>query len=72
LYDEDGRRLISIDNWEDMPNYGEVIAAGLAPSDSRECAIAASFSPGNYTAVLRGINNTSGIGLVEVYNLRPH
>jgi hypothetical protein len=71
LYDGNGRKLISVDNWQDMPNYGEVIAAGLAPSDSRECAIAASFSPGNYTAVLRGINNTSGIGLVEVYNLRP-
>lgn len=71
LYDGNGHKLISIDNWQDMPNYGEVIAAGLAPSDSRECALAASFSPGNYTAVLSGINNTSGIGLVEVYNLRP-
>lgn len=71
LYDGNGRKLISVDNWQDMPNYGEVIAAGLAPLDSRECAIAASFSPGNYTAVLSGINNTSGIGLVEVYNLRP-
>jgi hypothetical protein len=71
LYDGNGRKLISVDNWRDMANYGAVIAAGLAPSDSRECAIAASFSPGNYTAVLSGINNTSGIGLVEVYNLRP-
>jgi hypothetical protein len=72
LYDENGSKLISIDNWQDVPNYGQVIAAGLAPSDSRECAIAGSFSPGNYTAVLGGLNNTSGVGLVEVYNLRPH
>jgi hypothetical protein len=71
LYDEDGRRLTTVDNWQDASNYGQVIAAGLAPSDLRESAISGSFDPGNYTAVLRGLNNTTGVGLVEVYNQAP-
>jgi hypothetical protein len=71
LYNGNGAKLVSIDNWREVSNYGEVIAANLAPTDSRECAIAASFDPGNYTAVLSGLNGTSGVGLVEVYNLAP-
>jgi hypothetical protein len=71
LYDEDGHRLITIDNWQDVSNYGQVIAAGLAPSDSRECALSAGLDPGSYTAVVRGLNNTTGVGLVEVYNILP-
>lgn len=71
LYDEDGQRLITIDNWQDVSNYGQVVAAGLAPSDLRESALSAVISPGSYTAVVRGLNGTTGVGLVEVYNLLP-
>jgi hypothetical protein len=71
LYDAGGHRLITIDNWQDVSNYGQVVAAGLAPSDSRECALSTFLDPGAYTAVLRGLNNTTGVGLVEVYNLLP-
>jgi len=71
LYDAAGHRLITIDNWQDVSNYGQVVAAGLAPSDSRESALSAALDPGAYTAVLRGLNNTTGVGLVEVYNLLP-
>lgn len=71
LYDEDGRRLTTVDNWQDASNYGQVVAAGLAPSDLRESAISGSFDPGNYTVVLKGLNNTTGVGLVEVYNQAP-
>ena len=42
--------------------------AGLAPSDDRESAIAADLTPGAYTAIVRGKDNTSGVGLMEVYN----
>ena len=45
-------------------------AAGLAPSDTRESAIFTSVTPGNYTAIVRGAGNTTGVGLVEVYNLQ--
>jgi hypothetical protein len=71
LYDEGGHKLITVDNWQDVSNYGQVVAAGLAPSDSRECALPAGLDPGSYTAVVRGLNNTTGVGLVEVYNIFP-
>jgi hypothetical protein len=41
----------------------------LAPSDDREAAIFASLPAGSYTAVVRGVNSTTGIGLVEAYNI---
>jgi hypothetical protein len=43
--------------------------SGHAPSDIRESAIIAELPPGNYTAIVRGVNNTTGVGLVEVYDL---
>ena len=33
-----------------------------------ESAIIANLQPGNYTAILRGVNNTTGVALVEVYD----
>ena len=44
-------------------------ASGYAPSDGRESAIIAELQPGNYTAIVRGVNDTTGVGLVEVYDL---
>lgn len=49
-----------------------VIAAGSASAyvlEDRESAIVATLEPGNYTAIIRGQNNTAGVALVEVYNL---
>jgi len=43
--------------------------SGHAPADPSESAIIAELPPGNYTAIVQGINNTTGIGLVEVYDL---
>ena len=56
------------DDWKDMQE-NEIIATGIPPSDTRESAIIATIIPGNYTAVLRGKDNTTGIGVVEVYDL---
>src|SRR5204863_5127531 len=56
------------DNWGDTQST-EVQNAGLAPSDQRESAIVRSLSPGAYTAVVRGKNNGTGIGLAEVYDV---
>jgi hypothetical protein len=56
------------DNWKDT-QQSEVQATGLAPSDDRESAIVRTLAPGNYTAVVRGKNNTTGIGLAEVYDV---
>jgi len=43
--------------------------SGHAPTDPRESAIIADLPPGNYTAIVRGVNNTTGVALVEVYDL---
>jgi hypothetical protein len=69
LRNGDGALLISNDDWEDNPaQAAEIIAAGLAPANNLESAIAATLPPGAYTALLAGLNNGTGLGLVEVYN----
>jgi uncharacterized delta-60 repeat protein len=61
---------ITNDNWRDDPaQAAAILAAGLAPSHNLESAIDATLDPGPYTAVIRGKNNTSGVGLIEVYDL---
>ena len=50
---------------------GEIQASGYAPGDPRESAIIADLPAGNYTAIVRGVNNTTGVALVEVYDLSP-
>jgi hypothetical protein len=58
------------DNWRDDPaQEALIIASGIQPTNDLESAIAATLVPGNYTAIIRGKNDTSGIGLVEVYDL---
>jgi hypothetical protein len=69
LRDGNGALLIANNNWQDDPAQAAIItAAGLAPSNSLESAIAATLPPGAYTALLAGLNNGTGIGLVEVYD----
>jgi uncharacterized repeat protein (TIGR01451 family) len=63
---------ITNDNWKDDPAQQIAITAtGLAPANDLESAIDATLNPGVYTAVVRGKNNTAGVGLVEVYDLSP-
>lgn len=69
LHDRNGALMTSNDNWKDAPNAADIQSSGLAPSDDRESAILTTVSPGNYTAIVRGVNRTTGIGLVEAYNL---
>jgi hypothetical protein len=69
LRDDNGALLISNDNWKDSPQRAEIEASGLAPKDDRESAILRSVRPGAYTAVLRGKDSTTGIALVEAYDL---
>jgi hypothetical protein len=68
LHNGSGTLIAFDDNWKDS-QQAEIQATGLAPSDPRESAIVATLTPGNYTAIVRGKNNTTGVGLVEVYNL---
>ncbi len=57
-------------DWRDnLTHAAELIAASLAPTNDLEAAIVAMLPPGLYTAVLTGMNNGVGVGLVEVYDL---
>jgi CSLREA domain-containing protein len=70
LHDGNGHILVTNDNWEQASNASE-IQATLPPSDKRESAIITTLAPSNagYTAVVRGVNNSTGVALVEVYAL---
>ena len=69
LRNSQGALVASDDNWMDDPNQAAIIQeAGLAPSNNLESAVAATLVPGEYTALLSGVNNGTGVGLVEVYD----
>ncbi len=68
LYDADGMLIVSNDNWKDTQE-AEIMGTGLAPSNDLESAISIDLSPGAYTAILSGVGGTTGVGLVEAYNL---
>jgi hypothetical protein len=77
LHDNTGALIDSNDNWGTTIIGGiitsnqvhEIQASGYAPRDGRESAIIADLPPGDYTAIVRGVNDTTGVGLVEVYDL---
>ena len=71
LRDGSGALIALNDNWIDSPQYAEIVASTVPPPNTMESAIIATCGPGNYTAIVRGVNNTSGVGLVEVYDLDP-
>ena len=56
------------DDWKDC-QQAEIEATGLQPTNDREGAILARLRPGNYTAIVAGKDNSTGIGLMEVYNI---
>jgi hypothetical protein len=61
---------ITNNNWRDT-QQGVIEATGLPPTNDFESAIVANLAPGAYTAIVRGNGNTSGVALVEVYDLNP-
>lgn len=61
---------VTNDNWGEDPVQRALIqATGIAPTNDLESVIEANLSPGAYTAIVRGNGNTSGVALVEVYDL---
>jgi hypothetical protein len=68
LHNGNGGLIAENNDWKDT--QPELIqAAGLAPTNDHESAIMAWLSPGSYTAILRGNNATTGVGLVEIYRI---
>jgi hypothetical protein len=69
LRDSNGALLILNNDWQDDPiQAAELMAAGLAPKSDLESGMATTLPPGLYTALLAGLNNGTGVGLVEVYD----
>jgi hypothetical protein len=68
LVDSNGNR-ISNDNWR-ATQATDIIATTIPPANDKEAAIVATLVPGAYTAIVRGANNTTGIALIEAYNLQ--
>ena len=59
------------DNWKDAAERAEIEGSTIAPGNDSESAIVRKLAPGAYTAVMRGKGDTTGVGLVEVYDLDP-
>ncbi len=68
LVDGNGTPVRANDNWQ-HDQAKQIVATGLAPRDRRESALIARLPAGPYTCIVRGKNNTTGIALVEVYNV---
>ena len=69
LYDADGAVIMSNDNWRDSQET-LLQSSGLTPTNDAESAIITSLAPGAYTAIVRGQNDTTGVALVEIFNLQ--
>jgi hypothetical protein len=69
LVSSNGTVIRSNDNWR-SDQEAEIAAAQLAPNHDEEAALIQSLAPGAYTAIVRGSGRTTGVGLVEVYNIQ--
>ncbi len=69
LHDGNGALIVTNDDWKDIQRE-EIEATTLAPSNDKEAAILTALGPGNYTAIVKGVNDTTGIAVVEAYALR--
>ncbi|HKP93688.1 MAG TPA: matrixin family metalloprotease, partial [Chthoniobacterales bacterium] len=70
LRDASGNLLAVNDDWPNSVQANE-IAATIPPSHALESAIVATLAGGNYTAIVRGVDGTAGVALVEVFDLDP-
>ncbi len=70
LHDGNGNLLFTNDNWRSDQEQ-QIIDSLLAPSDNRESALLATLQPGSYTALVHDANFSTGVALVEAYNLEP-
>jgi hypothetical protein len=71
LHAADGSLIGTNDNWQTDAGAADLTANQIAPTNVNEAATVRSLSPGAYTAIVRGKNNATGIGLVELYDLTP-
>lgn len=61
--------IASNDDWQSAANAAEINATSLAPVNAKESAILSSLNPGAYTAIVSGVSNSTGVAIVEVYEI---
>jgi hypothetical protein len=71
LHDANGNIIQSNDDWQSGPDAQTIASKGLAPTNAKESALLATLNPGSFTAIVRGVNSTIGLALVEIYDLSP-
>jgi Matrixin len=71
LRDASGNLLAYNDDWGQSDQVSEILASTIAPANPLESAIVATLGAGNYTAIVRSVDGSAGVGLVEVYDLDP-
>jgi hypothetical protein len=79
IHDADNAIIATNNDWKNTQaggiitanQFAEISASGLAPGNDLESAIIANLAPGSYTAVVRGVGNTTGTGVVDAYDLSP-
>ena len=74
LHNSSGTTIASNDNWKTRSDgtsqQGEIEATAIPPTNDLESALAQTLAPGNYTAIVRGTSNSTGIAVVEAYTLQ--
>ncbi len=75
IRDQQGALIVANDDWQNQSGgaaaLNEIYASYLAPGDPHEPAVVLTLNPGEYTALVRGNNGTTGTALIEVYDLQP-
>ncbi|MBA3543373.1 MAG: aryl-sulfate sulfotransferase [Chthoniobacterales bacterium] len=71
VYDSAGQVIAGNDDWQSGADAAQIAADNLAPADPAEAALRPTLQPGTYTAVVTGKDSTSGLSLVEIYDLSP-
>ena len=70
LRDQNGGPVEANDDWANSANKQAIIDSTIPPSNDLESAIVRTLTPAAYTAIVRGVNSTTGIAVVEVYALQ--
>jgi cyclophilin family peptidyl-prolyl cis-trans isomerase len=69
LRNAQGVNIATNNDWQMAANASAIQASGFAPTNPRESAILTTQVPGRYTAIMSGVGNTTGVGVVQIYHL---
>ena len=69
IHDASGQQIAFNDDWREGADAGAIEGIGMAPNNAQEPALLMTLQPGAYTAIVRGVNDTTGNALVNVYDL---